>query len=180
MVRHRIRVRLAMALAVGCLIGLASAVHAQAAGGRNGQHGIDLKLVAGYSGFIDEEMIDHGVVGGALRVALTPRVAVEGDVLYMRGPGSDRDWLFMPSVTVDLRTGGMVVPYLVAGAGWLRNTNSVGTGLYTSTSWTASGGGGVRVDVAPGLYVACEVRLGSEPLTQATVALGWRLRSPNP
>ena len=105
-----------------------------------------MKAVAGYGGFIDEEMIDHGVVGGTIRVPLTERLGLDGEVLYLRGPDGDHDWLVMPSVTFDLRRGGKVVPYLAGGVGWLRTTQEVGTGPYTSDSWTGSGGVGVRID----------------------------------
>jgi hypothetical protein len=137
--------------------------------------GVDLELVAGYAGFIDENMLDHGVIGGAVRVWLTPRVATRVELLYMRGPGEDRDWTVVPSLSFDLRREGRLVPYVVGGAGWLRTTTSVGTGLYSSSSWTVGGGAGVRVGLSARSSMSIEGQLGTEPLTRLTVAFGIRL-----
>ena len=169
------RVRLVIVLVVGVLVGSASISRGQVANPTGSRRSVEVKAVGGYGGFIDEEMIDHGVVGGAVRVPLTERLGLEGEVLYLRGPDGDHDWLVMPSVAFDLRRGGTVVPYLVGGVGWLRTTMQVGTGPYTSNSWTGSGGAGVRLNLGQGAFVAFEGRLGSEPLTRATVAFGWRL-----
>ncbi len=170
-----LRARVVMPFIFGCLMALPSAAYAQTGGNEAAESRTDLRLIGGYSGFIDEEMIHHAVLGAGVRFGLTARVAAEGEVIYMLGPGRDTDWLFMPAVSFDLRRGGAVVPYLVFGAGWLRTTIPVGTGAFSSTSWTAGGGGGVRVNVARDWYVGVDGRLGSEPVTRCTVALGWRL-----
>ena len=49
------------------------------------------ELTAGYAGFVDDAMIDHGVIAGALRFHLLPRISVGPEVQYMIGPGDDRD-----------------------------------------------------------------------------------------
>lgn len=137
---------------------------------------IELKIIAGYAGFIDEEMVDHTAIGGAVRWLVTPRVGVEMELLHLRGPGEDRDWLFVPALSWDLRARGHAIPYIVGGAGWVRTTLPVGTGLYTSSSWTGGGGGGVRFVLSPATTLSVEARLGSEPLTRITAAFGWQLR----
>ena len=167
--------RRVMGLVIGLLAGAVDISHAQVVDEARHERRVEVKAVAGYGGFIDEEMIHHGVFGGAVRVPLTQRLGLEGELLYMRGPNDDHSWMLMPSVTFDLRRGGAVVPYVVGGVGLLRTTEQVGTGPYTSNSWTGSGGAGVRVALGPSAFVAFEGRLGSEPLTRATVAVGWRL-----
>ena len=50
------------------------------------------ELVAGWAGFVDDAMIHHGVVGGSIRWYLSPRVSVGPELVYMKGPGRDRDF----------------------------------------------------------------------------------------
>ncbi len=138
---------------------------------------LQLDLIVGYAGFIDEEMIDHAVLGGAVSALITPRLGVGVEVLHLRGPGEDRDWCVMPILSWDLASGGRFIPYLVGGAGWLHTTTAVGTGLYSFSSWTGGAGGGLRVALAPTVSLAFEGRIGSEPVTRVTAALGWRFGS---
>jgi hypothetical protein len=63
------------------------------------------RLTAGWMGFIDESWIDHGAFGGSVRYYLTRRVAVEPELLYMIGPGADRDVMLIPHVSLDFRPG---------------------------------------------------------------------------
>jgi hypothetical protein len=167
--------RILLALALASALVTAAEASAQATGNNNAA-GVAVEAVGGYAGFLDESTIHRVVAGGGGRFRLSPRVWVGGDVLYLWGPDDEHDWLIMPFVTLDLLSNGRVVPYLVAGGGWLRTTAMVGTGPYTSTSLTVGGGGGLRFGVGPNAYVAVEGRLGTEPLTRATVAVGWRLR----
>ena len=61
----------------------------------------EIKATAGWVGFIDENWIDHKVVGASARFYLTARIGVEPEVLYMVGPGSDRDVTLIPNLTFD-------------------------------------------------------------------------------
>jgi hypothetical protein len=138
---------------------------------------MQVDAIAGYAGFIDEDMIDHAVVGGAARWLITPRLGLGVEVLFMRGPDDDRDWSVMPLVSWDLRAKGRIVPYVAGGAGWLRTTLGVGTGLYSSSSWTVAGGGGVRIPISPAASLSVEGRIGTEPVARLTAAVGWRFGS---
>jgi hypothetical protein len=150
--------------------------HAQArpAPSASSSGSLELKGLLGYAGFIDESMIDHGMAGVAIRWLATPRLSLEAEVLHMRGPCEDRDWLVGPSVAWDLRARGTVIPFVAGGIGWLQTTLPVGTGLYSAGSWTGGGGGGVRVALSPRLWLTLDARLGSEPLTRLTAAIGWQ------
>jgi hypothetical protein len=172
--RHRLLY--AVLLAVAGMAVMARAASAQAAGQTSGSGGaVALEAVGGYAGFLDESPDNHLAAGGAGRFRVSSRLWVGGEVLRTWGPDESHDWIIMPFVAFDL-TSGRIVPYLVAGVGWLRETQMVGTGPYTSTSWTVGGGGGVRFAFGRRGYVVFEGRLGTEPLTRATVAIGWRLR----
>lgn len=142
----------------------------------SGAPAVELKVVGGYAGFIDEDMIDHFVGGGALRFRLTPRLSAEAELVFMRGPCDDRDIVVVPTLAWDLRRGGAIVPFVVGGAGWLRNTNAVGTGLYSSSSWTGGGGAGVRIRLSAATTLTVEGRIGTEPAVRLTAALGIALK----
>lgn len=168
--------RIVLALALAGVMGTGAQASAQAnANGSQSKGAVAIEAVGGYAGFLDESMINRAVAGAAGRVCAGGPVWVGAELLYLSGSGEEHDWLVMPFVTLDLGSGG-VVPYLVVGTGWLRSTTLVGTGPYTSTSWSVGGGGGVRVRIGSRAYVAAEGRLGTKPLTRATVAVGWRLR----
>jgi hypothetical protein len=153
---------------------MAGAAHAQPPGGSGHAGGaVALEAVGGYAGFLDESTLHNAVVGGAGRFRVSPRLWTGAELLYMWGPGGEHTWLVMPLVSLDLAQG-RVVPYLVAGVGGLRITEIVGTGPYTSWSWAVGGGAGLRLAAGRRAYVAFEGRLGTEPLTRATVAIGWR------
>jgi hypothetical protein len=74
----------------------------------------EIKATAGWVGFIDESWINHTVIGGSARYYLTPRVGVEPEILYMIGPGSDRDVTLIPHISFDFRTRENVRPYVIA------------------------------------------------------------------
>lgn len=58
-----------------------------------------VEFMAGWAGFIDEAPIDHAVFGGAARVYLTPRIRIDSEISYMRGPNTDGDWFFLGNLT---------------------------------------------------------------------------------
>ena len=76
-----------------------------------------------------------------------------------------------------------VVPYLVAGGGYLRQKTLVGGGPgstalvpFTSSEGTMSAGLGARIAVGSNVFVAPEFRLGWEPETRLAVTIGMRFR----
>ena len=79
----------------------------------------------GWAAFIDDAVIDHGVFGASARVYLTRRVSVGPEIVYMVGPGTDRDLFLTGNVMLDLRPvdrrRSRYTPFLVAGAGLFQN-----------------------------------------------------------
>ena len=145
--------------------------------------------VVGRSSFIDEVWDHFNTVGAGARVFVTPRLAIGPEVAYMRGEsgaGDASNLSVTGNVTFDLRRDDRrqrFVPYVAAGGGYLRQRTLVGSGPgstelrpYTTGEGTASGGLGVRIALAPRLFVAPEFRMGWEPEARFTVMVGVRPR----
>ena len=135
------------------------------------------ELSGGFTTFFDDGMIDHGGVGGSARIYVAPRLSVGPELVYMIGPGNDRDVLLFANVTVDLRSPrlgrvGRVEPYLVAGAGLLFHSNSFLGYSTSSTSVAYTWGGGARVWVARRVYVASDIRVGWTPNVRVMGTVG--------
>jgi len=123
---------------------------------------------AGVASFVDDASKRFVYVGASGRAYVTPRVAIGPEFISMRGPDESHQWHLTGNVTVDLwlnpppgnRT--RVVPYLVAAAGYQRMTNQVGTGPFTSSEGSFSGGAGARIQLTDTIFIAPEFRLGWE------------------
>src|SRR3989449_8286484 len=109
----------------------------------------ELRVTGGWVGFIDEDFIDHGAIGASLRYYLTRRVAVEPELLYMIGPGNDRDITVIPHISFDFRPGQPVRPYVIGGGGFHQFRGKINGGELTGKPWTANGGVGVGRTSSP-------------------------------
>jgi len=134
----------------------------------------------GYTGFIDDATVDHGMFGGGVRWLVTPRLAIGPELVYMIGPGSDRDLFVTGNATFDLRSSGSappaVTPYLVFGGGWMHSRIDVGTGRYTYNEGAATAGIGLRITAGDRWFIAPEYRVGWEPHYRIGVQVGVRLK----
>ena len=141
-----------------------------------------VEAVGGYAGFIDESLVDHAVFGASGRIHLTPRISIGPEVVFMRGPGFDRDLFLTGNLTVDLLVPpvdarrGTVNPFLVLGGGLMRHSNRFGSTTFTSSEGAVTGGGGVRAWITDRVYALGEFRLGWEPHYRVTGGVGvvWR------
>jgi hypothetical protein len=134
----------------------------------------------GFAAFVDESPIGHTLVGAGARYYLTRRVSVGPEIVYMKGPGDDRDLFVTGNVTFDFvgpRPDGQarVVPYVLAGGGLFRHTNRFLFESFSSTEGAFTGGGGVRIAVGRRAYVAPEFRLGWELHSRVSVTVGVAL-----
>ena len=130
---------------------------------------------AGHAAFVDEDPIDHFMFGGAARLALTPRLSVGPEVVYMIGPGADRDLFVTGNVWFDLLrpgAGRRVTPYVVAGGGFMRHRDEFITD-FTSTEGAFTGGVGLRIALHDRWYIAPEARLGWETHSRLTASVGY-------
>jgi hypothetical protein len=136
------------------------------------------EVVAGWAGFLDDARIDHAVVGGGIRIHLTPRISIGPEFVYMRGPGTDRDLFLTGNLTFDVWTPrpgerrGSVVPFLVAGGGLMVLRTDFPSGTFTSYEGAVTGGAGLRVWLTERVYALGEVRAGWEPHTRVTGGIG--------
>ena len=141
--------------------------------------GFDLEGSVGWAGFPDNSINHHGVLGGGTRFYFTPRLALGPEVVYMRGPGTDRDFMLTGNLTFDfLRSGTTgpprLNPYLVASGGLFQHRDGLRGGTFTSNEGAFTLGGGLRVFLTDKFYIAPEVRVGWELHFRSTLAVGFR------
>jgi opacity protein-like surface antigen len=130
----------------------------------------------GYAGFLDDAVIDHGVAGAGAEWVLTPRLGVGPEVLYMIGPGSDRDLFVLGVARFGIRPfSTALAPYVVAGGGLMRHSSQFGGHSFASTEGAFIVGAGVRVRLADRVFVAPEVTAGWEPHVRVSVSVGIAL-----
>ncbi|HEV8393323.1 MAG TPA: hypothetical protein VGQ37_03570 [Vicinamibacterales bacterium] len=139
-----------------------------------------LEVTAGYAGFVDDATVSHALVGGLARWPVTPRVSIGPEVTYMRGPGSDRDLFVTGNVAWDLvsrsaQRPGLVVPYVLGGAGFFRHSDRFGPLTFASNEGTFTAGGGARVWVTQRVYIGGEARFGWELHTRVAGTVGVQL-----
>ena len=146
------------------------------------QPAVAAEALAGQSAFVDESPIGHFVLGGAARVHLAPRHSLGPEVVYMRGPESDRDWFMTVNYTFDFVPQGegqarrRVNPFLVAGGGVMWHSDRFGSRTFSSSEGAFTAGGGVRVWLTDHVYALGEVRAGWEPHVRFNGGVGVRFR----
>lgn len=137
---------------------------------------VALEAGAGYAAFVDNDAIDHSTWAAAAWLGLSRRVWIGPELVYMIGPGEDRDVLATLSLRLDLRGAG-ITPYLVAGGGLYQHRDRFFQQTFTSREGGFTAGVGVRIPIGnDGWYVAPEARGGWEPHAGAGVRVGrvWR------
>ena len=92
-----------------------------------------MDVSAGEAWFADDSLIEHGYVGVWPRFYVTPRLSLGPEVVYMVGPGTDRDLFITANVNYEwpLPVGAAsprVTPFVLAGWGYMRHTPRFGTG----------------------------------------------------
>jgi hypothetical protein len=134
------------------------------------------EFAAGWVGFADDGVVSEGMVGGAARLYLTPRVAVGPEIAYMNGENHSH-LMLTGNLTFDLIAGDetRVVPFIVAGAGMFQTRETFVTGPFTSTEGSFTAGGGVRGYLSDRLFVAGEARIGWETHIRVNAAVGFQL-----
>lgn len=124
-----------------------------------------IDLAAGWVWFVDDTLVDEGLIGAALRFHITPRLSVGPELGYIDGDNHSH-LVLTGNVTWDLVAPDRrprVVPFLVAGAGLYQTRETFRTGPYTSSEGAFTAGGGVRARVSERISVGVESRMGWEP-----------------
>lgn len=140
---------------------------------------ITLEGTVGWSGFVDDDSIEHTVFGGGARLRLTPRVSVGPEITYMIGPDADRDLFVVGTLWFDLvpsRPGVRVVPFVLASAGFMHHRNEFFGQVFAGYESATYAGGGVRVHLTDRVYAGVDARIGWEPHLRLAGHVGLRLR----
>jgi opacity protein-like surface antigen len=131
----------------------------------------------GLSSFLDDGPDNHLATTGALRYYIWKRLAVEGEVQYLRRNDVHSDWVLLPNVVWDFRRGRRVTPYVTGGVGYMRSSYGAnGRVLFNTSDTFAQFGFGVKIYLNRHWYVAPDFRVGWEPHVRlgATVGYSWR------
>jgi hypothetical protein len=145
----------------------------------------EVKINVGATDFGDDnESYPHFMVGTAMRIRISRHWSVEPEFNYMRRSSNDEDYVVQPNVVYEFTTSDKrVVPYLIGGVGVIRHKSVyndtdfvTGAPITFDTSWTtwsASGGAGLKIFVSKHLFVAPEARIGYQPTLRANVSIGY-------
>ena len=165
------RVRPAIALLVATLCLLPAAARAESSAAVPA-----LTFTGGRADFADDGAIPHGVFGGGLQWVATRHITVGPEVLYMVGPGEDRDLFVLGVARIGiLPLHRRVAPFVTGGAGMMTHSNRFGGRPFSSVEGAFIVGGGVRINATPNVYIAPEFTMGWEPHLRYSVTVGVRI-----
>ena len=138
-----------------------------------------LDLAAGWVGFGDDGIVSEGMVGGAGRFYLTPRLAVGPELLYISGDNHSH-LVLTGNLTFDVLSpkagrAPAVTPFLVVGGGMFQTRESFFNEDFTHTEGAFTAGGGVRAAVSDRVTVGVDARMGWEAHFRINGIVGVRL-----
>ena len=138
-----------------------------------------LDLSAGWVGFADDGVVSEGMVGGAGRFYLSPRIAIGPELLWISGQNHSHTVL-TGNLTLDFiaPTAGRparVTPFLVVGGGMFQTRESFFGEDSTHTEGAFTAGGGVRAAVGDRVTVGVDARIGWEAHLRINGVVGVRL-----
>ena len=137
----------------------------------------NLTLGVGHADFLDDGRIGHTSFGVGAEWVVVPRLTLGPEVLYMVGPGDDRDTFVLGVARIGiLPFTSRVVPFFTIGAGLISHSDRYGSQSYRSTEGAWIGGGGVRINASSRIFIAPELTIGWEPHIRASVSVGIRLK----
>jgi acetylornithine deacetylase/succinyl-diaminopimelate desuccinylase-like protein len=138
------------------------------------------ELSAGWVGFADDgAIVSEGLVGGAFRYYVHPRVSIGPEVVYIGGQNHSH-LVVTGNVTVDLRAPGAkgsrpIVPFITVGGGMFQTREEFFAGNFTSREGAFTAGGGVRAVVSDRVTLGVDARLGWETHVRLNGTIGIRL-----
>ena len=165
----RVRPALAVLVTILCLLPTAGRAESPAAVPA-------FTFTGGRADFADDGRIPHGVFGGGVEWVATRHIALGPEVLYMVGPGEDRDLFVLGVARIGIRPlARRVAPFVTAGAGMMTHSNRYGGQPFSSVEGAFVFGGGVRINATPHVYIAPEFTMGWEPHVRVSVTAGIRI-----
>ena len=135
-------------------------------------------LAAGWVGFADDRIVSEGLVGGAARWYLLPRISVGPELVSIHGANHSH-LAVTGNVTWDVlaptNRPHRVTPFLVAGGGVFQTREHFFNGTYTSSEGAFTAGGGVRALVGDRVTLGLDMRAGWEPHIRINAVVGLQL-----
>jgi hypothetical protein len=130
--------------------------------------------------FPDDGVVTEGMVGGAARFYVLPRVSIGPEIAYIAGD-SHSHFMVTGNVTFDFVSPengrpAAVTPFLVAGGGIFRTSEEFpGRDTFSSSDGAFTAGIGVRALVGDRVSIGAEARLGWELHIRVNAMIGVRL-----
>jgi hypothetical protein len=128
--------------------------------------GSAVEFAAGWVGFADDGIVSEGLVGGAARMYVLPRISVGPEIVYIGGTSHSHltvtgnvTWDVVGSTSARQRR---LIPFLVAGGGLFRTRESFPSGAFTSSEGAFTAGGGVRGLIGNRVTAGIDARIGWE------------------
>jgi len=129
----------------------------------------------GWVGFADDGIVSETLVGGAVRLYVTPRIGLGPELLYLAGPNHSH-LVITGNVIFDLVSPDHpVTPFLVVGGGLFQTRESFPSGSFTSSEGAFTFGGGVRASVSDRVLLGVDARVGWETHVRINGTIGVRL-----
>ena len=137
------------------------------------------EFAAGWVGFADDGIVSEGLIAGAARWYLLPRISVGPEIAYIGGDNHSH-LILTGNVTWDILgtvngRPARVTPFLVVGGGLFQTRESFFAGVFTSSEGAFSAGGGVRALVGDRVTVGIDTRFGWELHLRLNGVVGLRL-----
>lgn len=161
---------------VGALVFLAAPLVERAAAQE--RPGPVAEFAGGWVGFADDGVVSEGLVGGALRLHLTPRISIGPEVLYLSG-NNHSHLVITGNLTWDLLAPSngrppSVTPFVVVGGGLFQTREQFPSGSFTSNEGAFTAGGGVRARVSDRVTIGADARVGWELHVRVNALVGVR------
>lgn len=136
---------------------------------------------AGWVGFGDDGIVSEGLIGGAARFYLSPRISVGPEISYIQGQNHSH-LVLTGNLTCDLlspaRGPRTVTPFVVFGGGLFQTREQLFNGQYTSSEGAYTMGGGVRARAGTRGTIGVEARMGWEAHVRINALFGIQLWRP--
>lgn len=125
-----------------------------------------VEFSAGWVGFADDGVVSEGMVGGAARWYVLPRLSVGPEAIFIQGQNHSHFVLtgnaifdFLSPVKGKPRA---VTPFVVVGAGMFQTRETFRNSPFTSTEGAFTAGGGVRGRAGDRVTFGVDTRIGWE------------------
>jgi len=140
-----------------------------------------VEFQAGLLAFPDDGVVREGLIGGAARWYVSPRLGIGPEFGYVGGK-RHRHLIVTGNVTFDVRSPSAgrprsVAPFFVVGGGLFRTREDFpfGIGPFTSSEGAFTAGGGVRALAGDRVTVGIDARVGWELHIRINGLVGVRL-----